>query len=321
MSQTGNAATAAAQTMTAGGHFDVMARKGYFFGLSGILFVAAIIVLVWRGFNYGIDFTGGTLLERSFPQPVTVSELRTELSRGELAHLGLANAQIQLSTNGKNAIIRAKELSTDDIQKIDAALKARFGAVTDVRTEVIGPVVGSELLRMTYWSIFLGALGILLYISLRFEYRFATAGVIALLHDAVITMGIVALVQREINMPFVAAMLTILGYSINDTIVVFDRIRERLRLHTGESPAQVANVAILQTMNRSVNTSLTTLLAIAALYYLGGPTIKDFSLALLVGVIFGTYSSIFIASPIWVIWREWSERRRRGRSGRQVQAA
>lgn len=298
-----------AQEGTRSAVFDIIGRARLFVGISLVLVAASVVLLAVRGLNLGIDFTGGTLLDRSFERPATVAEIRAVLTSRDLAGLGLGRAGIQVSEGGHQAIIRVPELTSEQIQLVDAALASRFGAVTDLRTEVIGPVIGKELLRATLLALLIGLGGILLYVSLRFEYRFATAGILALVHDALVTLGVFALVQREVNTPFVAAMLTVIGYSINDTIVVFDRIREMLRLHVRQTPAEVANEAILQTLNRSINTSLTTLLAVVALYFLGGTTIKDFSLALLIGVITGTYSSIFIASPIWVWWRQLGRRR------------
>lgn len=289
---------------TRGRIFDIIGTSRIFFTASVVFVIASVILLLVQGLNLGIDFTGGTLLDRGFARSVSVADIRAALTSPELADLKLERAGIQVTENGRQAIIRVPELTADQIARVDAQLGNLFGAVDDLRTEVVGPVIGKELLRATLLALLFGLGGILIYVAIRFEYRFAVAAIIALAHDTLITLGVFALVQREVNVPFMAAMLTVVGYSINDTIVVFDRIRELLRLHTRQQPGEVANEAILQTLNRSINTSLTTLLAIAALYFLGGTTIKDFSLAMLIGVIVGTYSSIFIASPIWVAWRQ-----------------
>ncbi|MBE3578184.1 MAG: protein translocase subunit SecF [Limnochordales bacterium] len=300
--------TAVQEQPSRGRVYDIVGKAKYFFTLSAVLVIASIILVLVRGLNWGIDFTGGTLLDRGFARPVTVAELRAALTSPELADLQLERAGIQVTEDGKQAIIRVPELTVDEISRVDSVLRRVFGNVDELRTETVGPVVSRELLNITLLAVLLGLGGILIYVGFRFEYRFAVAGVLALFHDVVVTVGVFALVQREVNIPFMAALLTVVGYSINDTIVIFDRIRELLRLKPRLGPAEIANEGILQTLSRSINTSVTTLLATAALYFLGGTTIKDLSLAMLIGVIVGSYSSIFIASPIWVFWRRAGKR-------------
>jgi preprotein translocase subunit SecF len=178
----------------------------------------------------------------------------------------------------------------------------------------VGPVIGRELTSNAFWAVVVASILMLIYITVRFEFKFGVAAIIALLHDVFMIMGIFALTGKQVDSPFVAAILTIIGYSINDTIVIFDRIRENLKFHKrGESYADLVDMSINQTLARSINTVGTTLVSIIALYFFGGGSIKTFTFALLFGIISGCYSSIFIASPIWVAWKEWEERRKAAR--------
>ena len=193
---------------------------------------------------------------------------------------------------------------------IDDSLSKHFGEVQARRTEMVGPVVGQELVKQALMALLLAAIGMLIYLSFRFEYRFATVAVLAVLHDALIVLGIFALLAKEINSPFIASILTVVGYSVNNTIVIFDKIRENMSFRKRESWAELANKSINETLTRSINTSLTTLLAVLALFFFGGATIQDFVLALLLGIVVGTYSSVFVAGPLWVVWKDWDDRRK-----------
>ncbi len=293
---------------------NIVEKRNVFLISSAVVVLASLLILLTQGLNLGIDFRGGTLLERGIPGEVSVQQVRDVLSSPELAEYDLAGSSVQPleeSTPGQSVmLIRTPALDdSDGIAAIDEALSSTFGEVEVRRSELVGPVIGQELVRQALWALALAGLGIVAYVSIRFEYRFGVAALIAVLHDVLITLGVLSLLGSEINTPFVAAILTVVGYSINDTIVVFDRIRENLSHRRRESLGELVNTSIRQTIIRSINTSSTTLLVLLSLYFLGGSTIKDFSLTLLIGVAVGTYSSIFLASPIWYLWRQGGERR------------
>ncbi|HHV80027.1 MAG TPA: protein translocase subunit SecF [Firmicutes bacterium] len=276
------------------------------FRVAGMLSVTVIVVglifmaLPGRGLRWGLDFTGGVLLQAHFageaPNESAVREL--------LALQNITGPVIQRSTNGHDLLVRMGRMTNEQRQAVVAALKAKFGEFQVVRLDDISGSVSSELTKATLLALLVANLGMMLYIALRFEIKFAVAAIIALVHDVLVTVGMAAVAGAEVNRTFVAALLTIIGYSINDTIVVYDRIRENLKTKKkGESLASIVNRSINETLTRSINTSLTTLLAVAAIYLFGGTTTKDFAFALLVGITAGTYSSIFIASPIWLLWK------------------
>lgn len=296
---------------------NIMGTRKTWLTLSGILVLGCLILLLTRGLNFGLDFTGGTLLERDFKKPVTAAQIRSVLKGPELKELDLGKSVIQPVGDGSEALIRTKALSDQEIRKVDEALAKKFDKVEERRTEMVEPVIGRELLAQAGWALLIAWLLIMVYIGFRFEFRFGIAAVAALIHDVVIALGIFALIGREVNMPFVAAILTIVGYSINDTIVVFDRIRENLQKRRREGLVELVNDSIVQTLPRTINTSVTTLFAIVAILLFGGATLKDFSLALFIGIIVGTYSSIYIASPLWLGLKSMEEKKRtRGKAAK-----
>lgn len=278
--------------------------------ISGVLILIGVIFLSARGLNLGIDFTSGTLIQIRFDHPVRAAEARAILRSQELADLQLGKSIIQ-PLDENDLQIRAKPLTNDQIQKVVNTFRTRLGGADLLRTEMVGPVVGKELIQKAIWAVIVSSIGIIAYMTWRFEFKFAVAGIIALLHDVVMILGVFAILGREVGSPFVAAVLTIMGYSINDTIVVFDKIRENLKFRKKETLEELVNKSILQTLTRSINTIVTTLLAVIAIYLFGGATIRDFSLALIVGLVCGSYSSIFIASPIWLMWKEWERERQK----------
>lgn len=293
---------------------NFVGKRHSFLLLSAVLLLASAVVLLTQGLNLGIDFSGGTLLERGIPGQVSVQQVRDVLEAPELEAYNVGGSSVQPleESTGSQTVMLIRTPTLDDsdgIAAIDAALTEAFGEVEVRRSELVGPVIGKELVRQALWALAIAGLGVVAYISIRFEYRFGVAALIAVLHDVLITLGVLALLGSEINTPFVAAILTVVGYSINDTIVVFDRIRENLNVRRREPLPELVNTSIRQTIVRSINTSTTTLLVLFSLYFLGGNTIKDFSLTLLIGVAIGTYSSIFLASPLWLVWRESGERR------------
>lgn len=278
-------------------------HKNTGFIVSGILVALSIIFLIVPGLNLGVDFTGGTILERQTSQSVTTTEVRRVLDEA-VAEMDLSGATVQILDQPNEFMIRTRELDNADILSIDQAFAREFGSLVELRTDVVGPVIGKELIRGAIIAIVVSSLGILAYISWRFEYRFAVTAIIGLLHDISIVLGFFALTGREINSPFVASILTVLGYSLNNTIVIFDRIRENLRMKKKESYKDLVNKSLNQSLSRSINTSLTTLFVVVMLVIFGGTAIQDFALALLIGIVAGTFSSLFLVGNLWLLWME-----------------
>jgi len=291
--------------------FDIVGKRYWFFALSALIMIPGLISIALQGFNLGIDFTGGTLLDLKFARPVTVTEVRTALQ-----DYNLENSTIQLAVSDNieaspNVFIRTHELSDDERRIVMSGMEKSLGSFDTLRAEKVGAVIGSELTKNAIFALLISWVLMIAYITYRFEFKFAVSGILAIAHDLLIVIGIFSLLHKEIDATFVAAILTICGYSINDTIVIFDRIRENLKTHSKTEPfAQLVNRSIWQTMTRSIYTVLTVVFATAALYFFGGETTKNFSLALLIGFTSGAYSSIFNASPIWVTWKEYEERQR-----------
>ncbi len=271
------------------------------FILSSILLISALGLLFSKGLNFGIDFTGGTLIE------VRVEEQAPNLSalRGDLNKLELGSISIQEFGQPNDFLIRLPEqeggstAQNQAIDKVKALMTENFGEEVDYRrVEFVGPQVGEELKKKGLYAVLFSMLGMLAYIWFRFEWQFSVAAIIALLHDAIATIGLFALTQMEFNLSTVAAILMIAGYSINDTVVVFDRIRENLRKFKKMPVFDVLNMSVNQTLARTLMTSITTLLALVALWFFGGEVIRGFVNALIFGILIGTYSSIFVASPV-----------------------
>jgi len=284
--------------------------------LSAVLIVLSLLSLAFRGLNLGIDFTGGTLIERQLGRAATADEVRAVLTGEAVADLDLGSAVIQPLDDPRDVLIRTRPLASDEIDRVDAALAAAFGGVEVLRTELVGPVIGAELVRRALLAVALASLGILIYVSLRFEFKFAVAALVALLHDAIIATGAVSALGVEVNSPFIAAILTVVGYSLNATIVIFDRVRENRQLRPAEPLVDLLNRSLNATLARTIHTSATTLLTVLTLFLFGGSTLRDFILVLLVGLTVGTYSSIFVANPFWWLWKEREER-----GGREVSPA
>ncbi len=286
---------------------DILGKRRTWYLISLSVIFIGLLFLGVRGLNLGIDFQGGTLLEFKFDQEISSEAVREVLEEADIA----IDSKIQQTGEDDfhGVIIRAKELTAEEIVTVQDKLTQAFPSTEMLRTEMVGPIIGQELRNKAFLALILASLAIVIYISFRFEFRFAIVAIIALLHDVIITLGIFAILGREINTPFVAALLTIIGYSINDTIVIFDRIRENMKLMHKTPFIELANKAVVDTLPRSINTSLTTLLVILAIYFFGGASIQTFMLALFIGMFAGTYSSIFIASPLLVTWQKRVESR------------
>jgi preprotein translocase SecF subunit len=291
-------------------------RRAYLVSVVAVLVGLGHIALQ-GGLRYGIDFSGGTLVQVRFQQPITVDAVR-----GALTRVQAAESVIQEFGDAQEYLIRvpAGGGTLEDVsRRVDQGLRAAGLPPFEVRRlEFVGPQVGQDLQWDAIQAVFWGMVGILVYTGVRFDFKGGVAAIIALVHDVAISVGALSITQREMSLPVLAALLTIVGYSINDTIVTFDRIRENRGrgLRKGETLADVINTAINQTLSRTILTSLTVFLVVAVLYLFGGEVLRDFAFALLVGVVTGTYSSIFVAAPIIVDWETWS-RARQG-SGKKV---
>ncbi len=284
-------------------HFDFMGKIKPAAIFSGLIIAASLVsILVHGGLRFGIDFAGGTLVQLQFKTPPSLDKIRKGLKE-----IGLADSTIQ-EFGSKNDILIRVERAEGRMEEMGSRIKEALGKtmiadeITVQRVEMVGPKVGKDLRKKAVLSIFYAIIGIVIYISWRFELHYAVAAIIALIHDVIITMGAFSLFDKEFTLVIVAAFLTIIGYSLNDTIVVFDRIRENSRRRRKEPWTSIINTSINQTLSRTLLTSGTTLLVVMALFFLGGEIIHDFSFALLVGILVGTYSSIFIASVFLVFW-------------------
>lgn len=291
--------------------FDIIGKRYLWFVLSALIIIPGLISIAVQGFHLGIDFTGGTLLDLKFARPVTVAEVRDVLKDYNLENSTIQLAATEKTEASQNVFVRTHVLSEDERRAAVSGLQQKLGDFDILRVEKVGAVIGSELTRQAILAVLAASALMIVYITYRFEFKFAVSGILALLHDVLVVLGIFSIIRAEIDAAFVAAILTIVGYSINDTIVIFDRIRENLKAQKkGESLVEVVNHSIWQTMTRSIYTVLTVLFAAASLYFFGGETTKNFSLALLIGISIGAYSSIFTASPIWITWKIYEERRR-----------
>ena len=296
--------------------FDIIGKRKIWYAISSLLIIASLFFMVTRGFNMGIDFTGGTIMDLRFEKAVNINDVRAVLNE-----YNLSNSTIQLSgessssTESENVMIRTVDLEEQERKEVMAGLTDKLGAYQVLREEKVGATMGTELIMNAIYATIISWLLIIAYVSYRFEFKFGISAVLGLAHNVIIVLGAFALTQRQIDSSFVAALLTIIGYSINDTIVIFDRIRENLKLHFRKNGdiVELVNTSIYQTMTRSIYTVSTVLFATFALYFFGGDTTKDFAFALLIGFFCGAYTSIFIASPLWVTFRRYSDKKTFGK--------
>ncbi|HEX6714062.1 MAG TPA: protein translocase subunit SecF, partial [Thermoleophilaceae bacterium] len=284
--------------------FDFMGNSKWFFSMSGVILVAGAFAIAGLGVNFGIDFESGSRIKTPLERPASVDQVRTVMKQ-----FGQGDAKIQTVEDpdlGKNVVqISTKTLQPDQVDKIRGALDQRFGVrQADFTSESIGPTFGTQIAKTAGIALVASLVLISLYIMLRFEVKYSVPVLIALAHDILITGGVYALTQREVTTSTVAALLTILGYSLYDTIIVFDRIRENAPRMPRATFSQIVNRSMAEVLTRSLATSLSTLMPVLALLFFGGETLKDFAFALLVGIASGTYSSIFIASPVLTEWKE-----------------
>ncbi|MFH1689174.1 MAG: protein translocase subunit SecF [Candidatus Eisenbacteria bacterium] len=284
-------------------------RRGAFILSMAFIAIGLVSLVIQGGPKMGIDFEGGILLQVQFERAVSAESIRDAI-----AEMGLGDSEIQHFGSGREAIIRTRGTGGEDLTGaiLEALNDAHPDNEADVRRqELVGPKVGAELKKKASLAIFYALLLILAYISIRFEFKFAVGAVAALVHDVLITLGLFSLTGRELSLPVIAGFLTVVGYSLNDTIVIYDRIREDRRKLYGKSFVEIVNTSLNESLSRTIVTSLTTLLVVLCLFFFGGEVIKDFAFALMVGVIVGTYSSLYVASPLVVEWEIHAESRRR----------
>ena len=276
---------------------DFSGKKMLWFIISLVIIIPGIVSIMINGLNFGIDFAGGNLIQVQFQQETNVDTIRSAVNES-----GISDALVQESDEN-SYIIKTKVTDEKQESLLLTSLTNNVGEYEIMRNEGVGPSIGSELRKAGLISLFLALALMVVYITIRFELSFAIAAIFALCHDVLITVGIFSILQFEVNSEFIAAVLTVVGYSINATIVIFDRIRENLKAIKKDSLENIVNLSIKQTMARSVNTTITVLFVIVALLIFGGETIRNFNIVLLTGVISGLYSSVFLAGNFWLVVR------------------
>ena len=282
--------------------FSPCNNKKIFFTISGILVVLSIVLFFAKGLNLGIDFTGGNIFQFDMGKAVT-ADMEDTLESLTAEKIGSTDVTVQ-ATGTTEVIVKTPELENSVSDQLIEAVKSEFGLEQSavLNSEKVNGTVSGRLIGNTLMAVIIAVVLMLLYITIRFDFMSGTSAVVALLHDIIIMFGFQCLLGVTVNTPFIAAVLTILGYSINAPIIVFDRVRENKKLMKGASPAEIADAAIKSSYTRTINSSLTTLFTIGVLYIIGVTSIKEFALPIIVGIISGTYSSLFIAGPFWAWW-------------------
>jgi preprotein translocase subunit SecF len=288
-------------------HFDFLGKAKYFVSISLLLVVVSLVLIIpgVRGLKMGIDFTGGMEFTVKFSEPIDTAAVRAMLGQIDAGGVDLTKSLIQDVSGANTKTITTQLLNVEEdqrtIDRIETRLRNEF-PVEDISRVLIGRQVSEELARKGWQSILLALVAILVYVSWRFRLRYAVGAVVALIHDVAIALGIFALLGVEVNLPTIAGFLTIVGYSLNDTIVIYDRIRENVKLEGRRPLFDVINLSVNQSLSRTMNTSITTFIPVVILFIFGGSILRGFSLALLIGVIVGTYSSMYVANPILYAW-------------------
>lgn len=291
--------------------FDFVKHRKYYFIFSGTLIIAGIISLLMMGMNLGVDFKSGTRVQIQIGKTFSEAEVQTSLE-----NIGLKPGNLTTSGNNKDTavVLFPSTINKDQYALLTKTMQDKYGKQVALQESTVNPMVSQELARSALYSVLIASIGIVIYVTIRFEYRFAITAIIALLHDVFLVITMFSLFKIEVDLPFIAAILTIVGFSIHDNIIIFDRIRDNLKhtkLKTVQDVEDVVNTSIRSTLVRSINTVITVLVTALALYIFGGETIRNFTLALLIGLTFGAYSSIFIASQLWVQWREFDLKRQK----------
>ena len=288
-------------------HIPFMKFRSFAVAISLLAVISSIAAMITKGFNYGIDFKGGAKIEYQFTKDVGETEVRQVLQALELGDISVVRFG-EPADRRMSIKVELPEEHAQVSQKITTALAKHFGEVQLDQEETVGPKVGKELRKKAWLTILFSWALMLIYIGYRFDFYFAPGAVVALVHDVVITLGFFALLGKEINLSILAALLTLIGYSINDTIVVFDRIRENAGRITRDTIIEVVNDSLNSTFSRTIITSLTVLLVVVVLFFKGGGTLHDFAFALIVGAIVGTYSSMFVATPTYIgLYKHWDK--------------
>jgi preprotein translocase subunit SecF len=288
--------------------FDFVKNRKIAYLISLIIILISVASIIFQGFNFGIDFAGGTLIQIDFNETVSTAEVRKVLDG---FNLGKSTIQ-SLQENENEFIVRTEGISIERRKELLSSFTENLGELEVLRVETVGPVIGENLKKLALYALLFAFIGIVIYITVRFEFKFSIVSILALFHDCLVVLGIFSLWGKEITIPILAAVLTIVGYSLNNTIVILDRLRENIKFKTKETFENLINISINQSLSRTVNTTLTTILPILALYFLGGSILSDFALALFIGMVAGTYSSIFIASPLLLEWNEIFKVQQRG---------
>lgn len=301
--------------------FDIVKHKTIFLTIALVAVLASVASLIFRGFNLDTDFAGGMAITYRVDSDFTVSDVQKIVDKA----LGNDQSPSSVQQSGEEVIIKFgfdNNLTTDEersdfsmekVSAITAALQEKYGAPTEdnqdsgvilKNQDIVSPSTGRDLARSALYMSLLACVAILLYVTFRFEFTSGVVAIVALVHDVVLLLGIYSITQMSVDTNFIAAILTVLGYSINNTIVIMDRIRENTRHARKETYGEIANASIVQTMTRSVNTTVTTLLTIGMVYIMGVPSIRAFSLPIIIGIVVGFYSSVFVSGPLWAMWRD-----------------
>ncbi len=303
--------------------YPFVAFRRYAYIISSVFIIVGIASLAMKGGpKYSIDFKGGTLLELHFTQPIQIADVREALGTVNVPGTNLATSEIQFVGDGnQDLLVRIVQVGNmqETSRMVKDALKTKFtGSIPDdlnnwvLREEMVGPTIGKELRGQAWWAIIWSLVVLLVYITIRFEFKYSLGAIASLIHDTVITVGLFSVFNKEISLTVIAALLTLIGYSLNDTIVVFDRIREKVRKGIPEGYIPTLDKAINETLSRTTITSFLTFLSVLSLFLFGGEVINGFSLALLIGIVFGTYSSVFVATPVVVEWYLAVEKKKKG---------
>lgn len=293
--------------------FDIVAHKKWWFTLSSVLVIFSIVSMFVNGFNFGIDYTGGTILDLQFKQPVTVEQVRNVVDSSKL---NLSNSVIQLSgvtdqDASQDVMIRMRNLTSEESKEISDDLSNQLGSAEVKRTESVGAVIGSEVTKNAIINLAVAFIALAAYITFRFEYKIAISAIVSILHDLIMVLGVFSFFHLEIDATFLAAILTVVGYSMNEAVVIFDRVRENTRTHRRtDTYEKLAHDSIAQSIHRSIYTLTTVLFACGALHFFGGDSTKNFSLVMLIGFISGAYSSICVDTSLWVVWKNHTSHKR-----------
>lgn len=297
-------------------NIDFIGKRKIWLTISLMAVMGSLILLFIRGLNYGVDFTGGAEVQLKFQKALRVSELRAVMEKGGFKNLIIQQMGETPGAESSEFLIKFRD-DDQGLQKVGERIQKLFAhsapenTLEMTRIDVVGPQAGGELRKSGFLAMFYTLLCILIYVAIRFDYRYSPGAVLALFHDSVITLGIFVLTQKEFSLQIVAAILTIIGYSNNDTIIVYDRIRDTLKHFANRSFEENVNRSINETLSRTIMTSVTTLFVVLALMIFGGGVIHDFAFTMMIGIAVGTYSSIFVASPFLVLFNEWDARRKK----------